>query len=87
VVMPHAKPGIASGCVMVFMLAAGALATPQILGGPSSLWFTQLIYQSFFDYLNWARGAAYAVILLVTCTLVVLLMMRVFKVRLGEIGR
>jgi spermidine/putrescine transport system permease protein len=87
VVIPFAKPGITSGCTMVFMLAAGALAVPQVLGGPSSLWFTQLIYQSFFDYLNWARGAAYAVILLVTCTLVVLLMMRVFKVRLGEIGR
>jgi spermidine/putrescine transport system permease protein len=87
VVIPFAKPGITSGCTMVFMLAAGALAVPQVLGGPSSLWFTQLIYQSFFDYLNWARGAAYAVILLVTCTLVVLAMMRVFRVKLGEIGR
>jgi spermidine/putrescine transport system permease protein len=87
VVIPFAKPGITSGCTMVFMLAAGALAMPQVLGGPSSLWFTQLIYQSFFDYLNWSRGAAYAIILLVTCTLVVLLMMRVFRVKLGEIGR
>jgi spermidine/putrescine transport system permease protein len=87
VVIPFAKPGITSGCTMVFMLAAGALAVPQVLGGPSSLWFTQLIYQSFFDYLNWARGAAYAIILLVTCTLVVLSMMRLFGVKLGEIGR
>lgn len=45
VVIPHAKPGISSGCTMVFMLTAGALAAPQILGGPSSLWFTQIIYQ------------------------------------------
>ena len=37
VVIPFAKPGITSGCTMVFMLAAGALAAPQILGGPSSL--------------------------------------------------
>ena len=87
VVIPFAKPGITSGCTMVFMLAAGALAVPQVLGGPSSLWFTQLIYQSFFVYLNWARGAAYAIILLVTCTLVVLTMMRLFRVKLGEIGR
>ncbi len=36
VVIPFAKPGITSGCTMVFMLAAGALAAPQILGGPSS---------------------------------------------------
>jgi spermidine/putrescine transport system permease protein len=87
VVIPFAKPGITSGCTMVFMLAAGALAVPQVLGGPSSLWFTQLIYQSFYDYLNWSRGAAYAIILLVACTAVVLLMMRVFRVKLGEIGR
>ena len=26
VIIPHAKPGIASGCVMVFMLSAGSLA-------------------------------------------------------------
>lgn len=47
VVIPYAKPGITSGCTMVFMLSAGALAAPQILGGPSSLWFTQIIYQWF----------------------------------------
>ena len=87
VVIPFAKPGITSGCTIVFMLAAGALAAPQILGGPSSLWFTQIIYRTFFESVNWSRGAAYAVILLVVCTLFVLLMMRIFKVKLGEIGR
>ena len=30
VVMPYAKPGIASGCTMVFMLSAGALAAPAV---------------------------------------------------------
>ena len=60
VVIPFAKPGIVSGCTMVFMLTAGALAAPQILGGPSSLWFTQIIYQWFNTGQNWARGSAYA---------------------------
>jgi spermidine/putrescine transport system permease protein len=87
IVIPFAKPGITSGCTMVFMLSAGALAAPQILGGPSSLWFTQIIYRTFFESVNWPRGAAYAVILLVTCTALVLLAMRLFRVRLGEIGR
>ncbi len=87
VVIPYAKPGITSGCTMVFMLAAGALAAPQILGGPSSLWFTQLIYQWFNEGGNWQRGAAYAVILLIACTIFVLAMMKLFKVRLGEIAR
>lgn len=87
VVIPHAKPGISSGCTMVFMLSAGALAAPQILGGPSSLWFTQIIYQWFNTGNNWPRGSAYAIVLLVSTVLLVLLAMRVGKVRLTELGR
>ncbi|MFQ5468651.1 MAG: ABC transporter permease [Kiloniellaceae bacterium] len=87
VVVPHAKPGIASGCTMVFMLTAGALAAPQILGGPSSLWFTQIIYQWFFTGLNWPQGSAYAFVLLGTSIVFVMSIMRVFKVRFGEIAK
>lgn len=87
VVLPFAKGGIASGATMVFMLAAGALAAPQILGGPSSLWFTQIIYQWFNDALNWPRGSAYAIVLLLVCIALVLLTMRVFKVPFGAIGK
>lgn len=87
VVIPFAKPGIVSGCTMVFMLSAGALAAPQILGGPSSLWFTQIIYQWFNTGQNWARGSAYAVVLLVACVAIVLTLMRLFKVKMGEIGK
>jgi len=87
VVIPHAKPGISSGCTIVFMLSAGALAAPQVLGGPSSLWFTQLIYKAFNNSANWARGSAYAIVLLIACLAFVLLVMRVFKVRFGEIAK
>ena len=87
VVIPFAKPGISSGCTMVFMLTAGALAAPQILGGPSSLWFTQIVYQWFNSGSNWPRGSAYAVVLLLSTILIVLLLMKLFKVRLGEMTR
>jgi len=87
VVIPFAKPGIASGCTMVFMLSAGALAAPQILGGPSSLWFTQIIYQWFNTGGNWPRGSAYAFVLLLICIVFVMLIMRFFKVRFGEIAK
>jgi len=86
VVMPYAKPGIASGCTMVFMLSAGALAAPNILGGPSSLWFTQIIYQWYNTGGNWPQGSAYAFVLLIACIIFVRIMMRVFKVGLGEIA-
>jgi spermidine/putrescine transport system permease protein len=84
VVVPYAKPGIASGCTMVFMLSAGSLAAPQFLGGPRTLWFTSVIYNFFFQSFNWARGAAYAFIMLVGCIALVMLMLRLFKVSLGE---
>jgi len=87
VVIPFAKPGISSGCTMVFMLSAGALAAPQILGGPSSLWFTQLIYQWFNQGGNWNQGAAYAIVLLAVCIAIVLTVMRIFKVNMGDIGK
>jgi spermidine/putrescine transport system permease protein len=84
IVVPYAKPGIASGCTMVFMFSAGALAAPQFLGGPRTLWFTSVIYNFFFQAFNWARGAAYAFILLTACIALVMLMLRLFKVSLGE---
>lgn len=84
VVIPYAKPGIASGCTMVFMLSAGSLAAPQFLGGPRTLWFTSVIYNFFFQNFNWARGSAYAFILLAACIALVMLMLRLFKVSLGE---
>ncbi|MCF6272173.1 MAG: ABC transporter permease [Rhodobacteraceae bacterium] len=87
IVIPHAKPGIASGMTMVFMLSAGALAAPQVLGGTSSLWFTQLVYQWFNDTLNWQQGAAYAIVLLVASIAIVLGFMKIFKVNMGDIGK
>jgi spermidine/putrescine transport system permease protein len=87
VVMPFAKPGIASGCTMVFMLTAGALAAPLILGGPKSLWFTPIVYDRFYQAFNWPQGSAYAFILLLTCIVFVLVVLRIFKVSLGEITR
>ncbi len=87
IVIPYAKPGISSGCTMVFMLSAGALAAPQILGGPSSLWFTQLVYQWFNTGGNWPQASAYAIVLLLACLIIVLSVMRLFKVNMGDIGK
>ena len=87
VVMPFAKPGIASGATLVFMLCAGALAAPLVLGGPKTLWFTPIVYDRFFQAFNWPQGSAYAIILLLTCMAFVSLTMRLFKVSLSEITR
>ncbi|MGB2064462.1 Spermidine/putrescine transport system permease protein PotB [Marinomonas gallaica] len=87
VVIPHAKPGIATGCIMTFMLAAGSYAVPALLGSPGSRWFTQIIYNWFFEGGDWNQGAAYAFLLLIICIGFIALVMRVFKVGLGDIAR
>lgn len=87
IVLPHAKPGVASGATLVFMLCAGALAAPLILGGPKTLWFTPIVYDRFFQAFNWPQGAAYALVLLIACMIFVLVVMRLFKVSLSEIAR
>ncbi|WP_020409095.1 ABC transporter permease [Hahella ganghwensis] len=87
VIIPHAKPGIATGCIMTFMLAAGSYAVPALLGSPGSRWFTQIIYNWFFEGGNWNQGAAYAFLLLILCIGFIALIMKVFKVGLGDIAK
>ena len=87
IIIPHAKPGIATGCIMTFMLAAGSYAVPALLGSPGSRWFTQIIYNWFFEGGNWHMGAAYAFVLLILCIGFIALVMKVFKIGLGDIGR
>lgn len=87
IVLPHAKPGIASGSVMVFMLSAGSLLVPSILGSTTSQWFTQTINQWFNDALDWNTASAYAFLLLFLCTVFVAVAMWLFKVKLSDIAK
>lgn len=87
VILPHAKPGIASGSVMVFMLSAGSLLVPSVLGSTSSNWFTQTIQQWMLESQDWNTGAAYSFLYILLCTVVVALVMWLFKVKLSDIAK
>ncbi len=87
VIIPHSKPGIASGCVTVFMLAVGSILVPTLLNSPYSRWFTEVIYDRMFDQNDWNAGAAYAFLLLLVCTVFVTAMMRYFRVGLADIAK
>lgn len=87
VVIPHAKAGIATGCVFTFMLAAGSYVAPALLGAPGSRWFTEIIYNWFFEGGDWNRGAAYALVLLVLCLAVVLITLRLARVNLTDVTK
>jgi len=64
VVVPHAMPGIVSGCIVVFMLTLGNYLTPVLIGGKDSLWFTEQIYTQFITRFNWEQGSAFGILLL-----------------------
>ncbi len=87
IILPHSKPGIASGAVMVFMLSAGSLLVPSLLGSTTSGWFTQTIQGVMLEEQDWNTGAAFAFMLLFVCTLFVSLAMRVFGVKLSDIAK
>ncbi|MBC7476982.1 MAG: ABC transporter permease [Pseudorhodobacter sp.] len=87
VILPHAKPGIASGAVMVFMLSAGSLLVPAILGSTTGNWFTQTIQGIMLEGQDWNTGAAFAFMLLIVCTLAVSVAMWIFRVKLSDIAK
>ncbi|CBS89772.1 ABC transporter permease [Azospirillum lipoferum] len=65
VVLPQIVPGILSGSIIVFALAASAFATPAIIGGRRLKVAATLAYDEFLNTLNWPLGATVAVLLLI----------------------
>lgn len=65
IVFPQVIPGVLSGGLIVFALAASAFATPAIIGGRRLKVVPTTIYDEFLGNLNWPLGAALAAVLLV----------------------
>ena len=85
IVIPHAAPGIAAGCIVVFMLTLGNYLTPTLLGGKNSLWFTEMIYTQFITRFNWEQGAAFGFLLLLLSTAIVWLGLKLSGQKFGQV--
>lgn len=72
VVLPQILPGVLSGSIIVFALAASAFATPAILGGRRLKVVATAAYDEFLSTLNWPLGASIAVLLLIANVAIVL---------------
>lgn len=70
VILPQIVPGILSGSIIVFALAASAFASPAIIGGRRLKVASTLAYDEFLNTLNWPLGAAVATLLLVALVLI-----------------
>lgn len=85
IVLPQAMPGILSGSIVVFSLAASAFATPAIVGGRRLKVVSTLAYDEFLNTLNWPLGAALAIVLLVGIVAVVVGWNRVVERRYAQV--
>jgi putative spermidine/putrescine transport system permease protein len=72
VILPQILPGILSGAIIVFALAASAFATPAILGGRRLKVVAAAAYDEFLSTLNWPLGATIAALLLVANVVIIL---------------
>jgi len=86
IIIPYAMPGIASGSIIVFMLIIGDYVAPNILGGKSSLWFTEQIYNEFLATFNWNEGAAFGFMLLFLSSLIIWLALKLSGQKLERVG-
>lgn len=63
--VPLSLPGVYAGVIIVFILSLGFYITPALLGGPRSTMLSSLVQNQVLSLLNWGRGGAMGVVLLV----------------------
>ena len=85
IVFPQVMPGILSGALIVFALAASAFATPSIIGGRRLKVVPTAAYDEFLSTLNWPLGAAIAVLLLIAVLAITLGLNRVVERRFRQV--
>lgn len=87
IVLPQIVPGILSGSIIVFALAASAFATPSIIGGRRLKVASTLAYDEFLNTLDWPLGAAVASLLLVALVAIIVGCNRLVERRFAEVFR
>lgn len=66
VTLPLSAPGALSGCALVYLISAGAIVTPLLLGGLRDRVIGTQIFQEIFHLYDFQRAAGLALILVVT---------------------
>ena len=85
VILPQIVPGILSGAIIVFSLAASAFASPAIIGGRRLKVAATLAYDEFLNTLNWPLGAAVASLLLLALVLITVGSNRLIERRYAQV--
>ena len=85
VVLPLSLPGIAAGALLVFIPAIGEFVVPDLLGGPQTPMIGKVLWQEFFDNVDWPAASAIAMVLV--ALLAVPLVDRPARLRAGAARR
>ncbi len=76
VTLPLSMPGIATGCMLVFILLMGEFLIPAFLGGGKVFFIGNALVDLFLQSRNWPFGAAVSVTLVVIMLITVSLYMK-----------
>ncbi len=82
VTLPLSIPGVATGCLLVFILLMGEFLIPALLGGGKVFFVGNALVDLFLQSRNWAFGSAVAATLVLIMLISVTLYMRLIR-RLG----
>ena len=82
VTLPLSIPGIATGCMLVFILLMGEYLIPALLGGGKVFFVGNALVDLFLQSRNWAYGSAVAVTLVIVMLIIVTIYMRL----IGRLG-
>jgi spermidine/putrescine transport system permease protein len=77
VTVPQTLPGIAAGGLLVFVTSLGDFVVPTLLGGPSSMTISRLIYNQFLGVSrNWGFGSALSMVLIMAVSVAIALLLK-----------
>jgi len=79
VILPLSLPGVATGCLFVFIPSMGAFVTPELLGGTRSMMIGSVIAQQFGVAYEYPFGSALALVLMSMILVVTTIVLRYGK--------
>jgi spermidine/putrescine transport system permease protein len=79
VTFPLSLPGVATGCMLVFILLMGEFLIPALLGGGKVFFVGNALVDLFLQSRNWAYGSAVAATLVATMLIIISIYTKLIK--------
>jgi spermidine/putrescine transport system permease protein len=84
IILPLSMPGMATGCMLVFILLMGEFLIPAFLGGGKVFFIGNAMVDLFLQSRNWPFGSAVAITLVFIMLVTVTLYMRLAMGKSGD---